>query len=530
MPRQVLLVNGSLLTCWPRRPRATAVLIRDDRVVAVGDGPRLYRRLAAEGERPQVLDLQGHTVVPGFIDGHLHLLAYGLSRSTLDLTGSRSLEEMLERVRVHAQALPPDGWVVGRGWDEANFTGCRYPHPEELDRAASGRPCALWRACGSIVVASSRALALAGIDPGRSDGVLQDCSARMVATLLPVPDRDGKLRSLRHAAAEALAAGLTSIRVDDVPAAGSLAEACRLYREVVGAHGVPLRVTLDVSDWALDELSASGPEPEDEWFRLGAVKIYGDGSLGARTAALSEPYGDAPEEWGITITAGEQLEHVVARAHRSGRQVAVHTIGDRAVAGALAAIRQALRSSPRPDHRHRLIHCQVMTPALMRKMAELGTIAEIQPAFVASDQRWAERRLGPERVRHAYAWRSMLAAGVRLSGSSDAPVEPLDPVFGIHAAVTRQDREGRPPGGWQPQERLTVGQALDLFTRGAAYAGFEEGLKGSLEPGKLADLTVLTADPTRVAPADLRHIRVVMTMVGGRVAFAGGPFTGVAGI
>ncbi|MDQ7793977.1 MAG: amidohydrolase [bacterium] len=506
------------------------LLVRDGRVAAVGASPPAGAR---------VIDLQGHVVRPGFFDSHLHLLALGLSLGRVDLAGV-SLAEGLAAIGAAARALPPGAWVAGRGWDQGRLG--RYLSREDLDQAAAGRPCLLYRVCGHVAAASSRALELAGIteatpDPaggridrdlaGRPTGILRETAIGQVAAAMPDPGPAELRLALERAIRHVLACGITTVRVDDVGAAGGLTAACDLYRETVGPQGLPLRVILDVSDRALDELEAA-PPAGDDWFRTGAVKIFADGSLGAATAALEEPYADDPGNRGIAITAGEELDRLVARVHRSGRQVAIHAIGDRAAANALDAIERAQGADPRPDPRHRLVHCQVLTASLVRRMAALGVVADIQPVFVATDHHWAGDRLGPRRLDYAYAWRSLLDAGISLAGGSDAPIEPVNPFFGLHAAVTRQDRAGHPPGGWLPAEKLTVGKALHLYTQGGPYAAFEEHRKGSLDTGKLADFVVLPADPARVDPSALKEMLPLMTVVGGRVAHATGPFPGAA--
>jgi len=536
--RASLFLNGSIITLDARRPRAQALLARGGRVVALGSLPEILPLAGADAEQ---IDLAGHFVLPGLFDSHVHLLAYGLALTELDLTGA-SLGGLLDKVRSAAAGLPPGAWIIGRGWDDAHLGG-RLPGKDQIEEAAGGRPCLLYRTCGHVALAGRQALNRAGITATSPDpvggtierdeataeptGTLRETAIQPVAAAVPAPSIADLEAAVRRAAREALSLGITSVRPEDVRTAGTLERACRVYRNAVGPQHIPLRVVLDVFHLALGEFLAAS-WPDDEWFRLGAVKMFADGSLGARTAALSGPYHDDPGNRGIQVTPLRELKRLVMMTHRAGRQVAIHAIGDLAVANALDAIEEAQWAAPRPDPRHRLLHCQVMTSALMRRMARAEVVADVQPAFVGSDYRWVPDRLGLRRTRHAYAWRSLLEAGVRVAGSSDAPVEPLNPFYGIHAAVTRQDRQGLPPRGWRSRERLTPLEAIELFTRGAAYAAHEEDRKGSLEPGKLADMVAIPVDLTRVDPSSLKDIRPVLTVVGGRVAWAGGPFQGLA--
>lgn len=535
--RTSLFLNCDIITLDARRPRGQALLAREGRVVAVGS---LTDVLPLAGAHVKRINLEGHVVLPGLFDSHVHLLAYGLSLGELNLAGA-SLGEALDRIRSAAASLPLSAWILGRGWDEASLG--RLPGKDEIEEAASGRPCVLYRKCDHVALAGRRALSHAGItaaspdpaggtidrDPvtGEPTGILRETAIQAVADAVPAPSIAGLESAVRRAAREALSLGITSVRPEDVRTAGTLERACRIYRNAVGPQHIPLRVVLDVFHLALGELLTT-TWSSDEWFRLGAVKIFADGSLGARTAALSDPYRDEPGNRGIQVTPIRDLKRLVMMTHRAGRQVAIHAIGDLAVANALDAIEEAQWAVPRLDPRHRLLHCQVLTSALIRRMARAEVVADVQPAFVGSDYRWVPDRLGLRRMRHAYAWRALLKAGVRVAGSSDAPVEPLNPFYGIHAAVTRQDREDLPPRGWRSRERLTPLEALELFTRGAAYAAHEEDCKGSLEPGKFADMVVIPVDPTRVDPRSLKDIRPILTVVGGRVVWAAGLFQGLA--
>lgn len=526
-----MLYNGRVIDLAASPGKATAVLTEGGRIKAVGADDEIRR--AARPGTPAV-DLDGMTVVPGFIDSHLHLLGLGLSLDNLDLTGVSSIAELTRLVAEKAAGQPAGEWVVGRGWDQDLFAEGRYPNRQDLDRAAPDRPVSLVRNCGHVTVANTAALRLSGItrdtaDPtgghldrdetGEPTGVLREAGKGLLRT--PAPGRERLERALGLAVRRALAAGVTSVHTEDTRGLG-FATVHDVYRQALGPEGLPFRVSIDPAYEHLDEVLAAGMRTGsgDEYVKVGAVKLFADGSLGASTAALVEPYGDDATSKGIPVLDPRELRDRVRRVHGHGLQLATHAIGDRAVEMTLEAYRQALEEIPRPSHRHRIIHCQVMRPDQFRWFAALGLVADIQPKFVTTDMRWAEKRLGPERTKTAYAWKTFIDAGIHVAGGSDCPVEPLDPALGIYSAVTRQDLDGRPPGGWLPDQRLTVDEALRLFTVGGAYAAFEERDRGSVEPGKLADLTVLRQDPLTIPPEELKDLQVEMTIVGGRIAFS----------
>ncbi|MGE5560012.1 MAG: amidohydrolase [Chloroflexota bacterium] len=488
------------------------------------------------GPAAEVVDLDGQTAIPGLTDSHMHLLNYGLNLERVILNQVRSLGELTELVRARAATLHPGDWVVGRGWDQDRLAEHRYPTVADLDRVAPDNPVVLVRACGHLSVCNSLALRLAGVsrdtpdpDGGRIDrdeagnptGILREGAMGLVGRHIPTPDFAALKRALQAAMQRALAAGLTMVHTDDVGTAGGLEPAMALYDQTARAGDPPFRAQLEVSAKYVDDLIGRGLRTGDgdEWFRIGPLKLFADGSLGGGTAALSQPYADAPDSCGIPILTPEAMDAIVAKAHDNGLQVAIHAIGDRAAEIALNAIAKAQAGGPRTDLRHRIVHCQILRPDLIARFVRENVCADIQPKFITTDLHWAERRLGRDRLRWSYAWRDLLEAGVRCAGGSDAPVEPLEPFLGIYASVTRCDLDGQPAGGWLPEQRLTVEEALRLFTTGGAYVGHDERTRGMVAPGCQADLAVLSANPLRIDPFALKDIRVMMTVVGGRVAF-----------
>lgn len=502
-----------------------ALAIAGDRIYATGTRDEI-EALAPAGCRRS--DLGGATVLPGLIDSHLHLTWYGFFLNQVDLNGTRSISELQQRVAAHAAQLGPGEWVTGGGWEQGLFAEKRYPTRYDLDAVVPDRPVVLDRVCYHAVVANSAALALAGITrdtpapadgeirrdaDGEPTGVLTEAACDIVKRHIPAPSYAQTRAAFLRAMARANAAGLTSVHTNDQ---GVL----EVLQDIRAGGQLSLRVYLDRT-LSLAEVEANELRTGfgDEWLRIGAVKVFVDGSLGARTAALYEPYSDEPGTRGLLMYAQEDLDALVLAAHRKGMQVAIHAIGDRAVDAAIDAIERALRAQPRGDHRHRIIHLQVLNPQIIGRLQALGVIADIQPKFVTGEQAWAGARVGPERVRWAYPWKSLWDAGIVCAGGSDCPVEPLEPLWGIYAAATRATMDGTPREGWLPEQRLTVEQSIALFTRNAAYVSFEENLKGTLAPGKLADLVVLGADPFAVDPLSIKDIPILMTMVGGRVVY-----------
>jgi len=525
----LILVNGRMITLDGEGTVAEAVAIRGETIERVGSN-REIRALA--GRRTSVVDLQGRTVVPGFNDAHLHFESGGFSLLRVDLRGVTSPEEVLRRVRASADTLPAGSWIRGRGWDHTLLPGGRWPTKEVLDRAAPRNPVYLRRVCGHVAWVNSAALRAAGItqhtpDPpggqivrdrgGEPTGILKEEARSLVSDVIPPPSMAERRLAIQTALQEAARLGLTSVQE-----MGTSPEAFAIYQELRDRGDLTVRIyACPAIDSALAHLPGVGIRTGlgDPWLRVGVSKEYADGALGAATAALLEPYQDHPGSRGIMVTPEERIRSLVRGAHRAGQQVTFHAIGDRANRVVLDAIEEALRENPRPDPRHRIEHAQVLAPEDIPRFARLGVIASMQPTHCTSDMRWAEDRLGPGRIQGAYAWRSLLESGARLAFGTDWPIEGLDPIEGLYAAVTRRDRSGHPEGGWHPEQCLTLEEALRAYTVGAAYASFEENLKGSIEAGKLADLVVLSKPIFEISPDELLQTEVVMTIVGGRTVF-----------
>lgn len=539
MTADLVLIGGRVLTMAPQLPQAEAVAIADGRIIAVGSAAAVKAHI---GPHTTVLDTGGLTVVPGLTDTHLHLLAYGLALQQVDLNGVRSLAELRQRVAtfIDSHHIPPGQWVRGRGWDQNLLAEKRLPTKEDLTGVAPHNPLLLSRVCGHAAVLNEAGLAAAGLsaatpDPdggclerrpnGELTGMVFELGAiSLVQQAIPPAGAAELEAALALAAQRAAAAGLTAVHSDDLGYSGGFAQAVAAYSSLAAQDKLPLRVYLELlvgSQAELDQVLAAARDwqsPSD-LIRLGPIKIVSDGSLGARTAALEEPYSDAPGERGRMNFGEDELREMVQKAHDAGFQVAIHAIGDRAARLALAALEMAQAVRPRPEARHRLVHCQIMYPALWDKMRAHGVAGDVQPRFVASDWPMVADRVGETRAHTSYAWRTMLARGLTLAGGSDCPVEPLDPLLGLHAAITRTNPAGQPAGGWQPQERLDPLAALGLFTTGAAYVAHREGECGRIAPGYVADLTAFAGDYLAAPAETARANDVRLTITAGRIVY-----------
>lgn len=528
----VVFQNGVFHVLANRLRQRDAVAVYRGRILYAGEREKAMDAFP-QGVNPEVVDLEGKTVVPGFIDSHLHLVSLGMSLRNLSLSGVRSIRELQERVSRHASRLAQDEWVVGRGWDQDLLDEKRFPTRKDLDEAGSGRPVYLTRSCGHLAVLSSRALEVVGIsretpDPpggqidrdayGDPTGILREAALGIASAKIPGPERSSLAEMTAEAMKHLLSLGITSVHAND--GSRRLEDMPAIYRS---AHvgGAPLRIYWDLPYSLLPELAATPLRTGDgdDYVRIGAVKIMADGSLGGRTAALEKPYADDRSTSGILVTPPDRLREAVYTCHALGMQVAIHAIGDRAVRVALEAIGHAQSRIVRSPLRHRVVHAQILSPLLMSEMKRARAIADIQPKFITTDRHWALQRVGPERIRSSYAWRTMQRSGLMLAGGSDCPVEPANPCYGIYAAVTRQDLDGEPSGGFYPNERVSVEDAIRMFTMGGAYGSFQENIKGTLEPGKLADFVVLSDDIFQISPDEIKDLEVLRTVVGGETVY-----------
>ncbi len=525
----LVLTNGRVWTGVPGDSIADAIAIRDGRVILVGSAA------AAEGvtgRRTQVLDLAGRLVVPGFADDHTHFMSGGFQLASVDLRDAASPEEFARRIGSFAADLPAERWILGGDWDHELWPGAPLPRREWIDSLTSDRGVFVNRLDGHMALANSWALERAGItrdtpdppggeivrDPatGEPTGVLKDAAMDLVARLIPSPSDDERDAALERAQAHALSHGVTMVH--DMGSWDDLAT----YRRAHDADRLRMRIysLVPIDTWPrLADLVASEGYGDDQ-LRWGGLKGFVDGSLGSTTAWFHEPYADAPHTSGLMVTDTAALRRAIVSADSARLNVAVHAIGDAANDWLLDVYESAIEINGPRDRRFRIEHAQHLTRDAIERFAALGVLPSMQPYHAADDGRWAEKRIGPVRIQTTYAFRSLLDAGARLMFGSDWTVAPLDPLLGIHAAVTRQTIDGANPGGWVPDQKITVEEALRAYTSANAYGAFVEAQLGTLTRGMLADLVVLSSDILSAPPDALLETQVDITVVGGEVVYS----------
>ena len=511
----LILHTGKIYPDAGSRRRFEALAVRKGRVTDIGTNKRI---LSLKSKTSKIINLHGRTVLPGFHDSHIHLLNYGMLFQTLDLSRTQSIEEIKKRVRKWNTTTPHDTWVLGRGWDDERLREHRYPTRDDLDLATSN-PVFLKRICGHVAVANSAALFLAGIDNrtvdppggrilrdsrGKPNGVLKETAIELVEKV--IPESMEKTRSaLVHASRKLVKVGLTSLHC----MISNLAELNAL-RELKREQQLPQSIYAIIPANLVDTLGSGGLSRvrRRDRFRIGGLKLYLDGSLGARTAALNQPYDDDPRSRGMITLNSRELRRVASKARDSKFQLCIHAIGDKAVDLAVEVLGEIFGTRGCRQLRHRIENASIVNEKSMKEMRRLGIIASIQPRFIYSDK-WAEDRLGLGRLHQLYPFASMTKAGIRLAAGSDCPVEDPDPFEGIWSAVARP--------GLDEGERLTVSEALTAYTRSAAYASFSEDFTGTLAPGNAADMIVLDRDPYESSRESLGQVKVVRTIIDGKV-------------
>jgi hypothetical protein len=535
-PADLVLLNAVVHTVDPKQPRAEAVAVRGNRIVAVGTGAELR---AYVGSASRVIDLGGRTVVPGFHDAHAHLLGIGFARLDVDLVGTRSFDEVLARVAKAVKARAAGEWIRGRGWHEEKWTAPAggavrgFPTHAALSALSPDNPVVLERADGHAVLVNAKAMSLRGITrdtpvpeggeivrdaAGEPTGIFVDNAERLVT---PGERSEAELRrALELAMDECLEKGVTSLTD-----AGAPLELIALYRQAAAAG--KLRTRLYVMASGLRTMQALG-RPEtglgNGMLAVRAVKLYADGALGSRGAALLEPYADDPGNRGLVRTPPEEMLEAARFALAQGFQVGTHAIGDRANRIVLDVYEKAFAERPEAkEPRFRIEHAQILDAADIPRFGRLGVLASMQGIHCPSDRPWAPKRLGDARVAEGgYVWRKLLDSGARILNGTDAPVEDLSPIQNFHASVTRRGADGQPPGGFDPDQKLTRAEALRTMTLDAAYGSFAEKERGSIEVGKLADLVVLSRDILSAPEDALMGTEVLMTILDGRVLYAAG--------
>jgi predicted amidohydrolase YtcJ len=557
-PVSLVLINGKVFTADPGGTIAEAVAIDGERIVAVGTTRYIEDRFIGS----RTIDLRGRLVTPGFNDAHIHFSGGGLALLRVDLNGAKTLEEAKQRVAARVAQVKPGAWILGRGWDHTLWGG-QWPSRKDLDAVAPRNPVFLQRVDGHVSWANTAALEKANItrttrapeggeilfdSQGEPTGILKETAATLVGRVVPATSDEERAEAIDRALAEARRFGITSIQDN------SGYETTKLYRELLKRGKLTVRVaewqdfgdTIEVLKRQRAEFAAFKDDPLR--LRLTALKGYVDGTLGSRTAAMLAPFSDDPHNSGIPRRPPEELTKMIVERHKAGFQIALHAIGDRANRMALdgfaaaAGANVSKAAAPGADlqvsrvsaeirdpmtgntqaaapYRHRIEHSQVVAPIDFARFRDLGVVASMQPSHAISDKRWAQDRLGEYRVLGAYSWHTMKSFGVHVAFGTDWPVEPINPYLGLYAAVTRKSTEGDPPGGWWPQEILSMADAIRFYTADSAYASFEEKEKGQIVEGMLADLVVHSKDLLTIEPAEVLKTEADLTIFNGKVVY-----------
>jgi predicted amidohydrolase YtcJ len=525
-----LFINGNIITMNDTLPVVDAMAIRGAVIEALGDS----RTLKHAYPDAILTDLAGRTVMPGIIESHGHLLSLGQSLLELNLKGAASPEAVLDQVHRLASELDPGEWIIGWGWDDGAWAN-EYPTNTELNKITRGNPVCLRGLHGFAGWYNDRALEIAGIDAsihdppggeilkhpdnGRPTGILLNEAQDLVTKHIPGMTRAQCERALKRAIDECFKHGLTSLH--EARTTSLMLEALHSMADK-GELKARVYAMVDLPDRQLAEyFFKKGPEiRDDRMLSVRCIKVFVDGALGSRGALMMAPYSDAPGETGVMTTSEEKLFEVTVRSLKAGLQLAVHAIGDRANRIAINAFRRALQAVPNAENpRLRVEHAQVMAPEDIPGFADLNLVVSMSPPHATSDMPWVETRIGPQRAKGAYAWRSIRDTGVHLTFNSDYPGEELNPFFGMYCAETRQTADGFPEGGWYPEQCLTREESLRAYTVEAAYSGFEENIKGQIAPGMLADFIVISDDVRRVTARQLLSMKVLQTWVGGRLVY-----------
>ncbi|MBI4535232.1 MAG: amidohydrolase [Ignavibacteriae bacterium] len=530
----MLLVNGVVYTANDTQPIAEAIAVEREMIVGVGSSEEIRRSFKAA----TVVDLQGRPVYPGFTDSHAHLEGLGALLANVNLMGTNSLEEIQKLVADRVKTVPDGAWIRGRGWDQNRWSGKSFPTHQILDTVAPDVPVFLKRVDGHAAWVNKKALDLAGItnttlDPpggriirdknGRPTGVFIDNAVDVFESVMPLPSVQERTEAVENGVEACLKVGLT--QVHDM---GVDLELIQIYKQLIESGRFPFRVyaAIDGFGETWNHYLKEGPEVDanDGKLTVRALKLYADGALGSRGAALIEPYSDDPGNRGLTRASAEEIESAALQCIDKGFQMCTHAIGDRANHVVLNAYEKVFKSTPAKanDARFRIEHAQVIDRTDIERFHGLGVLPMMQPTHCTSDMYWAEDRLGPKRAEGAYAWRSLLDSKSIIPSGSDFPVESPNPLWGFYAAITRQDHSGWPEGGWHPEQSMSREEALKSFTLWGAFAAFEETKRGSIEKGKLADIVVLSDDIMKVEPRMILSTIVEMTIVGGEIVYSSG--------
>lgn len=522
------ILNARVWTANPRQPWATGIAIAGDRILAVGSSAEIAK-LARSSPTARVIDAKGGTITPGFIDAHVHFITGGFRLASVQLRDAKTPAEFIARIKAYAATVSPGTWITGGDWDHQQWGG-ELPARDWIDSVTPNNPVWVSRLDGHMALANGLAMAAAKVtgatpdidggtivrDPSRNPtGIFKDNAMSYIDRVEPPATDELNDRALKAAMQYVAERGVTSVHnMGDFEGLAAIERAHRTGSLITRIYHIT-----PISAWRRlrDKVAARGRG--DEWLRIGGLKGFVDGSLGSHTAAMFAPFTDSPKDSGFLVTTEDQLYRWTSEGDKAGLQLVIHAIGDRAINTQLNIFERVAKENGAKDRRFRIEHAQHIAPADIPRFARLGVVASMQPYHAIDDGRWADKVIGAERARTTYAFKSLLDAGAKVAFGSDWFVAPPTPLEGIYAAVTRRTLDDRNPDGWVPEQKIGVEDALRAYTAGAAYASFEEGIKGSLERGKLADLVLLDRDITQIEGPAIRDARVLMTIVGGRVVY-----------
>jgi predicted amidohydrolase YtcJ len=526
-----VFLNGFLWTVDPNQPKAEALAVKDNKILSVGSSSEIKKMI---GDTTRVIDLKGAFVLPGFTDCHTHFIDGGFSLSSIQLGDVRSKEGFRDRIKGKARELGPNAWILNGNWDHQRFDPPELPSKEWIDDVTPDNPVCVNRLDGHMVLANSLALKLAGIsqstaapeggeivkDPqtGEPTGILKDAAMDLVMGHVPDPTLEERMGAATAALKEANRFGVTSIH--DMGYVSSF----DVYQKLLDQGRLTARLKIYIPIREIERLTGANKEsfPENDFLKIAGLKGFVDGSLGSSTALFFDPYSDDPEKRGIMVSdmfPEGIMEKRIMEADRAGLQVAVHAIGDRANHVILDIFEKAMQTNGERDRRWRIEHAQHLIPEDFERFGKLGIIASVQPYHAIDDGRWAEKKIGKERARYTYAFRTLLDHGTLIACGSDWTVAPLNPLTGIYAAVTRRTLDGKNPEGWIPEQKISLEEAIKGYTLNAAYAEFSEDKKGSIRQGKLADLVVLDQNLFEIPPEKIMVTNVLMTMIDGKIIY-----------
>lgn len=523
----LVLKNGKFYTVCQLKSQVQAIAIKSDRILYTGSNREIDRFV---GEKTRIIDLEGQFGCPGFNDAHVHLFEGGYHVTKVDLRGIDTIREIQRRILRAIRRLSPGGWIIGQGWDQNLFPGGQWPTRRSLDVVSPNVPIFLERACGHSALVNRKALQIAGIDKdtpnppggeivkdpitGNVTGILKESAVQLVSQYIPPPSEGEMERAVETALGQIAQFGITSIQ--DL----SPKDAYDIYEKFLKNE----KLTCRVSIWFplqedLEPYLKLHQKYKSPMLRFGILQGACDGNMGSYTAYFQQPYSDEPWIEGLPQMSREDLNYYVINTDRAGYQMGIHAAGDRAITMVLDALTLSQRVNGARDSRHRIEGVRVINQHVLSRFNELGVVASMQPISCVEDIHWAEKRIGMQRCRYTNAWKSLKSHGAILAFGTDWPYMPLNPMLILYTAITRQDTSGYPPGGWFPEEELTVKEAIEAFTLGSAYAEFMEKEKGSLEPGKLADIVILDQNLLEIPPEEILQTEVVYTILGGKVVY-----------